>query len=378
MDAVDVAIVNFRETDPQKSSTKHREPQEEDKTTSAEPELIAFRSKDMPEALRADLENLLSDDLRTGPELLESVLIARRKLSDLFVQAFDQALVSSGIESESIVACGCHGQTILHMPGHASWQLLDSAFFAVRSGVKTLSHFRDHDIARGGQGAPLVPIFHQYLFGEQYRFDAAVNIGGISNISLWQSGIQGWDIGPGNRLMDAWTQKHFDQTFDSDGKIARSAAYDERMLSCFLEDPYFAKSHLAGKSTGRERFSLQWVNKALARMGCDSLDATVVLATLTELSARLISSTLEKSLPTGASAILCGGGARNSYLVERIAELCERTVIRTCEQIGLDSQAIESMAFAYLAMMHENQKPSALASVTGASADSIAGAIFSP
>ena len=393
MDALDVVIVGLSLEEIQdhyKEASEWTIRREE----AARFKLIAKASADIPQTLREELELCIElgsqidpnqpvkDTLSfaSAPNFFEKLLTAQRKLTELAGDVFQQCLVNATNElgfQPIIAACGCHGQTIYHMPAYSSWQLFDSALFAVRNKVKVISQFRDRDIAHGGQGAPLVPKFHEFLFRKTATDSCVVNIGGIANISAWKDRLVGWDIGPGNRLLDAWVQRYFNASYDKDGTIAKSGSINHELLKLLQSEPYFAEK--GAKSTGRERFNLNWLFDFEEHSDTGSLHELPkedVLATLTELSAWSIGGAVTELRVE--NLILCGGGAKNAYLVERIDKYTPGILIKTAEAFGFDSQMIEGMAFAFFAALYDLRICGAIASVTGASQDSICGTAFEP
>ena len=392
MDAIDVVIISANKETIKEIYHSRRRGISCDDEPDASVKLIASSSLPMPDHLRSELEYCIATGTQSSdshaerpynthhPSLFHRLLTARRELTELAGHAYAQCLKSAEQkvgDTLAIEACGCHGQTLFHIPGFASWQLFDSALFAVQNSVRVISNFRDKDIALGGQGAPLAPLFHQFIFGYLGQNACAVNIGGISNISMWRDDLRGWDIGPGNRLMDAWMQQHFNCSFDEDGEIARANQVNANLLSQMLMEPYF--SITGAKSTGRELFNLTWLSSHLAALDLENPnqeEAGSILSTLTELTALAIAKTLSEHDLN--EAVLCGGGAKNTYLRERILSNSNNTAIRTSNSIGYDGQLIEGMAFAFFACLRDLQLPAAIASVTGATKDSVCGSVFEP
>lgn len=274
------------------------------------------------------------------------------------------------------VALGCHGQTIEHQPDLATpftWQLLDPSRLAELTGIDVIADFRRRDIAAGGQGAPLVPAFHAQHFTQQARPVAVINLGGIANVSWLPAGgaspILGFDTGPANMLMDAWAQRHLDQPIDWDGAWAQQGQVIPELLAACLADDYFARA--APKSTGREYFNLAWLEQKGLLPQYAPRD---IQATLLALTATSIAQALDQLDPDHISqVILCGGGAENTALRQRLDEQLAPRQVNTSNDTGLPTQLVEATAFAWLAWRHLNRAPGNCPEVTGAKGPRILG-----
>lgn len=293
------------------------------------------------------------------------------QLGHLFADAVIETLEGCQLEPSMIAAIGLHGQTVWHQPDSVTpftMQLGDPNIVAVRTGIKTVADFRRRDIALGGQGAPIAPAFHQFLFGSLVGDTVVVNIGGMSNISVLGNMVQGYDTGPGNVLMDAWCHEKFNVTFDKDGVIAQRAEIDEAMLEAMLADRYFLLP--APKSTGREYFNRDWLRPFVqAGMRDDT-----VLATLTEFTACSIANEVRRFAPE--RLLLCGGGANNVFLRGRIASQLDGVEVVCTDAYGIPGDWMESMAFAWLAYKRLREEAIELKNVTGASQNTILGAVY--
>ncbi|MFT5062772.1 MAG: anhydro-N-acetylmuramic acid kinase [Gammaproteobacteria bacterium] len=268
----------------------------------------------------------------------------------------------------NVVAIGCHGQTVWHQPSgpHAfTWQLGDPHRLVETTGVTTVADFRRADVAAGGQGAPLAPLFHRWLWPKKNA--AVVNIGGISNITPLR-GASGFDCGPGNTLMDAWARQHLGKAYDESGDWALSGQVIPRLLATMQNDEYFLAK--APKSTGPEHFNLLWLDTALA--GSTHLPADVQ-ATLLELTAWCIAEAVNQSGAQGA--VICGGGTYNLALMARLTALCKVTV-EGSGQHGLDPQWVEAACFAWLAKQAVNGEKVDTRVITGARHPVRLGVIF--
>ncbi|HDU4718060.1 TPA: anhydro-N-acetylmuramic acid kinase [Klebsiella aerogenes] len=298
------------------------------------------------------------------------------RLGRLFSDAVLALMRQQNLQPEDIVAIGCHGQTVWHEPtGDAphTMQIGDNNQIAAHTGVTVVGDFRRRDMALGGQGAPLVPAFHQALLAHPVERRMVLNIGGIANLSLLVPGqpVRGYDTGPGNMLMDAWIWRQCGKPYDKDAQWASEGKVLLPLLQDMLSDPWFALP--APKSTGREYFNYGWLEKHLARYA--NLRGQDVQATLTELTAVTIS---EQVLLSGGCErlLVCGGGARNPLLMARLAALLPGTEVTTTDDAGISGDDMEALAFAWLAWRTLAGLPGNLPSVTGASEATILGAIY--
>lgn len=298
------------------------------------------------------------------------------QLGRLFADAVLALMNQERLLAEDIVAIGCHGQTVWHEPTGAAphtMQIGDNNQIVARTGVSVVGDFRRRDMALGGQGAPLVPAFHDALLSHPAERRMVLNIGGIANLSLLVPGlpVRGYDTGPGNMLMDAWIWRRRGLPYDKDAEWANSGKVNLSLLQDMLSDPWFALP--APKSTGREYFNLSWLERQLVRH--PNLQAQDVQATLTELTAVTIS---EQVLLSGGCErlLVCGGGSRNPLLMSRLSALLPGTEVTTTDEAGISGDDMEGLAFAWLAWRTINGLPGNLTSVTGASEASVLGAIF--
>ena len=298
------------------------------------------------------------------------------RLGRLFSDAVLALMRQQNLQPEAIVAIGCHGQTVWHEPtGDAphTMQIGDNNQIAAHTGVTVVGDFRRRDMALGGQGAPLVPAFHQALLAHPVERRMVLNIGGIANLSLLVPGqpVRGYDTGPGNMLMDAWIWRQCGKPYDKDAQWASEGKVLLPLLQDMLSDPWFALP--APKSTGREYFNYGWLEKHLARYA--NLRGQDVQATLTELTAVTIS---EQVLLSGGCErlLVCGGGARSPLLMARLAALLPGTEVTTTDDAGISGDDMEALAFAWLAWRTLAGLPGNLPSVTGASEATILGAIY--
>lgn len=298
------------------------------------------------------------------------------RLGNLFADAVLALMSQEKLAAQDIVAIGCHGQTVWHEPtGDAphTMQIGDNNIIAARTGVSVVGDFRRRDMALGGQGAPLVPAFHQALLAHVSERRMILNIGGIANLSLLIPGqpVRGFDTGPGNMLIDAWIWRNLGKPYDKNAEWANEGKVILPLLQDMLNDPYFAAP--APKSTGREYFNYGWLAQFLTRY--PGLRAQDVQATLTELTAVTIS---EQVLLSGGCErlLVCGGGSRNPLVMARLAGLLAGTEVATTDEYGISGDDMEALAFAWLAWRTVAGLPGNLPSVTGASQATVLGAIF--
>lgn len=305
-------------------------------------------------------------------ELHQTQLIANQ-LARLYASAVNSLLAQINIFPNTIKAIGCHGQTIRHRPEHGyTIQIGNAALLAELTGITVVNDFRSRDIAAGGQGAPLVPAFHDKLLRHPCRHRVIVNIGGISNLTNLSptTPTSGFDCGPGNLLMDTWCMQHIGQPYDANGDWAATGKAIPGLLAKMLAAPFFALP--PPKSSGRDLFNMTWLQAHLH--GNEAPED--VQATLTELTASTIARALS-TYCTGAQEIyLCGGGAHNLTLRCRLAALLPDCTIQTTSDIGIDTDYLEAIAFAWLAQQTLDKVPANLPRVTGAAHPCILGAIY--
>jgi len=252
-------------------------------------------------------------------------------------------------------------------------QIGDPNIIAARTGITTVADFRRRDIALGGQGAPLVPAFHETIFRTTQKNRVIVNIGGVANISLLpacaEQKIIGYDTGPGNNLSDAWITLHLQQPYDKEGAYASSGKIDHTFLEKLLEDPYFKKN--PPKSTGPEYFNLYWLQNYLPQ----ALSPAIVQATLVELTAISITNEIKKHF-TECEILVCGGGAHNAYLMQRLSLLADPFPVYSTSHFGIDPDWVEAIAFAWLAKQTFEKKPIHMNHITCAKTATILGGIY--
>lgn len=328
---------------------------------------------DYPPAIRSRL-------LALGASASVSLTLAEyarldAEVGEHFAEAALGVLRSSGLAPDDIVAIGSHGQTVFHDPrgAHSSLQIGDPSRISARTGRPVVADFRRADIALGGEGAPLVPAFHHAVFAAS-SVRTVVNIGGIANVT-WLPGpgtdeVRGFDCGPGNCLMDAWVQQTRGAPYDEDGRYAAAGSPRAKLVDACLADPYFAAP--PPKSTGRAQFNLDWVRR-LGGEPLERLPPADVQASLCELTARSI---VDALAPGSRQALVCGGGARNLHLMERLQALAPSVRFETTAAHGLPPEWVEAAAFAWLARRRILGEAGNLPAVTGAQCATLLGGIY--
>ena len=303
-------------------------------------------------------------------------------LGKLFAEAASTICSKNRFDRSQVRAIGCHGQTILHRTTGTeptSTQIGDPNIIATQTGIDTVTDFRRMDIAHGGQGAPFAPVIHEALFRMEEKDLVVVNIGGMANITILPSGksgrsVYGFDTGPGNVLLDEWTRLHHEQEYDRDGNWAKAGKVDRALLEQMLAYEYFYMT--PPKSTGRDEFNLNWLKKQLESYR-GKLSNVDVQTTLVELTAVSIGSMINDHAATAEDIILCGGGAHNRFLMERLAFCLPDRKLKTARDYGYNPDAIEAMCFAWLAKLRIENIPVSVSSVTGADKNAVLGAIYS-
>ncbi len=343
-----------------------------DITENDRPILLSTHSEPFPAQLRETILSLC----QPGPNEIDQAGRIHTELGERYAGAALKLIEQCGNPQISVI--GCHGQTVRHRPTDVfpfTLQLGNGAVIAQRTGIPTVTDFRSADISLGGQGAPLAPVFHQAVFSDHSKTRAIVNLGGIANITLLpnnpSTAVTGFDTGPANGLMDNWIALHQNQPFDRDGQWGRSGKLNQGLLALMLSDPFFALP--PPKSTGREYFNLNWLEQCLSEFGQD-IAPMDVQHTLAWLTAQSVANQIGPSVD---QIYLCGGGTDNGFLRQILDQICSQD-IATTDQLGFPSAWIEASAFAWMAQATINRTPATLASVTGASASSIAGAIYYP
>ena len=307
-------------------------------------------------------------------------------LAQMIAHGINELIEKNQLDHTKIKAIGSHGQTIRHRPEHGfTLQIGDPNIITEITQIPVISDFRRRDMAADGQGAPLVPAFHQALFQHDSIHRVILNLGGIANVSLLTAGnpeaVSGFDTGPANILMDAWCQRYTGQPYDENGNWAAYGQPIRSLLDRLQAHEYFSKE--PPKSTGREDFNLEWLDEQLADwrndLEYDVLEDTPenVQATLLKLTIRAIKKAIYRSdLDTG-EVYVCGGGAYNSHLLEQLRWRLRKHnwSVQTTAALGLAPTWVEATAFAWLAMRFVQQQSGNLPAVTGAAGYRILGSI---
>ncbi len=325
--------------------------------------LISSLEYPMPLELKTDILSMLE-----GKSSLEQVGQIDHRLGLLFTQAVGALLIRENIDASSVKAIGLHGQTLWHDPTGEypfSMQLGDPNILTTKTGIPVVADFRRKDIALGGQGAPFAPAFHEFIFSNINGSISIVNIGGMANITILDNKLIGYDTGCGNVLLDMWISEHQGVSYDKNGEWAKTGSVDYGLLDSMMSDNYFALPY--PKSTGREKFNKAWVQSYLIGKTHNPED---VQRTLLELTALSISNEVLRF--NRDVVLLCGGGAQNSFLVERIKALMPNVEVA----IAANADMIEAMTFAWLAYKRVHKEEVNLKDVTGASDNAILGGVY--
>ncbi|MEW8690636.1 MAG: anhydro-N-acetylmuramic acid kinase [Candidatus Thiodiazotropha endolucinida] len=342
--------------------------------SSNQPHLIASHVEPYPTQLRASLRTLC----QPGSNEIDRMGELDKQVAVTFATACRTVLADSGMTPHQVTAIGSHGQTIRHRPDAENpftLQIGDPNTIAELTGITTVADFRRRDMAAGGQGAPLVPVLHQALFQKPGIKRIILNLGGIANITCLPDNtakpVTGYDTGPANTLLDRWIENHRTVTLDQQGAWAKSGHINDSLLNELLSDPYFQQP--PPKSTGREYFTLDWL---LEKLTPHPLSAEDVQATLVELSAATIAQAILDEGYDESEVLVCGGGAHNLYLLERLGNRLPSAEIQPTSAYGVDPDWIEAITFAWLAKRTLSGLNGNLASVTGAERNVILGGIY--
>ena len=343
--------------------------------TSQPPKIVAGRTVPFPAPLARLLKGLASGAVNG----LDSFGEADHRLGDFIAHAISEFLTDLSLDADRIDAIGSHGQTVRHRPNGTapfSIQIGDPNLIAEITGIDTVADFRRRDIAAGGQGAPLVPPFHEAIFRTTIENRTILNIGGIANVSYLPADVSreviGFDTGPGNALIDAWAERHIGSDFDNDGAWARTGLVDHELLSRLLADPYFDGP--PPKSTGKELFNLTWLASRDPQIALRR--PADVQATLAELTATSVHRAIDRWAPNNSVVIVCGGGRLNGHLMERLGAGSADARVTTAEAFDYNGDWIEAAAFAWLAYRTSMGLTGSDSAVTGARAPRVLGAFY--
>jgi anhydro-N-acetylmuramic acid kinase len=348
LDSIDAALVDF---------------------SALSPACIATSKVEFPDDLRTELLALS----RGCEAEIDRAGAASMALAELYATAVGKLLSECGLDAGSVTAIGCHGQTVRHRPERGfTVQLNDPSRIAERTGIDVVADFRRRDMAAGGQGAPLVPAFHDAVLRKAGMNRGVVNIGGISNLTVIADGKPafGFDCGPGNVLLDLWVARHKSARFDDKGLWAGSGRAIPELLASLLDEPYFRLP--PPKSTGRELFNEAWLTERLS----GSERPQDVQATLVMLSALTIADAVKSHAMPLDALYVCGGGALNLSLMRAVARLLPATTVGLTDELGIPTGQVEAIAFAWLAMKCIRREPIDLRLTTGASHPCILGGVY--
>ncbi len=320
-------------------------------------------------------ENSLKEEILAvinGLTTIKQIGEIDHRLALAFAKAVNTLIEKENVEAEDIVAIGSHGQTVWHEPNGVypfSMQLGNPSVLAVETGIDVVADFRAKDVAMGGQGAPFAPAFHQFLFSD-IKSCAVLNIGGMANISILGKELIGYDTGCGNVLMDMWIDEHKNLSYDKDGEWAKSGTVHDELLKNILNDRYFNLKF--PKSTGREYFNKKFlINylEAFGKIAPEDIQATLLAVTVHSIANEVKKFNIKELL-------LCGGGAKNIFLMSELQKLLPTIKVRTTDDYNISSDDLEAMIFAWFAFMRLEENPVALKSVTGAKRSTILGGLY--
>jgi anhydro-N-acetylmuramic acid kinase len=316
-----------------------------------------------------------------GTNELHRAALAGNGLARHYAGAVDELLAAAGTKRDAIVAIGAHGQTVRHRPQEFdgvgyTLQLNQPALLAELCGIDVICDFRTRDIAAGGQGAPLAPAFHRVMFGSERDTRGVLNLGGISNLTVLRPDgtTLGFDCGPGNALMDHWCVRHTGRPFDDAGMWAASGHVLDALLGELLADPYLALP--PPKSTGRDLFNAAWLDARLLGAAARSARPEDVQATLAEFTAAVCAHDLARHAPDATELLVCGGGAFNRHVLQRLAARANRVRVLPSGERGLPPTQVEGCAFAWLARAFVRREALALGPITGAGGARVLGALY--
>ena len=325
--------------------------------------LISSLEYPLPLELKTDILTMIETK-----HTLKQVGEIDHRLGLLFTQAVGALLIREHIDPSSITAIGSHGQTLWHEPSGEypfSMQLGDPNILTAKTGISVVADFRRKDVSLGGQGAPFAPAFHEFIFKNINTSVSVVNIGGMANITVLGEKLIGYDTGCGNVLMDIWIAEHQGSPYDKDGEWANIGVVDYTLLDAMMSDSYFTQPY--PKSTGREKFNKEWLQKYLSGKTHNPEDVQRTLLELTALS--IANEVLRFNRDV---VMLCGGGAKNSFLVERLKALMPNVEVI----IAQNADEIEAMTFAWLAYKRVHKEKVNLKDVTGAAENAVLGGIY--
>ena len=339
---------------------------------------IGHQHLEFPQSLAA---SMLSLNASAGDELHRAALAANA-LAAVYAAVVARLVEEAGLAPGVIRAIGAHGQTVRHRPGAFDGigytvQVNNPARLAELTGIDVIADFRSRDVVAGGQGAPLVPAFHRVAFGRHDETVVVLNLGGISNISVLDANGStfGLDCGPGNVLLDLWCKRHLGQPYDAGGSWAASGRVNEQLLAALQTEPYFDAP--APKSTGRDLFNATWLDRHLSAVKpVEAIAPEDIQATLAQLTAWACARAIHSYAGDAGTVLVCGGGARNDWLMSLLRQALPRANVTTTLARGVLPEAVEATAFAWLAKAWVDRRPASLPAVTGAAGSRILGAMY--
>ncbi len=335
--------------------------------------LLHSHTRTIPSELREQILSISTDH----PTPLSTIGLIDHKLGKLYANTVNELLKKAQLSADSITAIGNHGQTVCHQPtGESRFtiQLGDANLIAALTGIDTIADFRRIDIALGGQGAPLAPAFHRFLYPPRDSTTVVLNIGGIANITVIPPNghVTGFDTGPGNILMDAWCKRHLGQNYDHNAEWAGNGNLITTLLDRLLADAYLLRA--PPKSTGREHYNLTW----LESQNITSESPQDIQRTLCEFTALSIARQVQQyETGSGCEVLVCGGGAHNPLLMQQLQHYLTQWQIMPSSARGIPEDYMEAMAFAWLARQRVHNEPSNLPEVTGAKKQASLGVWYS-
>ncbi|MFI4962454.1 MAG: anhydro-N-acetylmuramic acid kinase [Legionellales bacterium] len=334
--------------------------------------LVCGIVKKYSEAVTQGITNILNASSLSLPLICQLNTLIGRDFAAAVLELLQEAQVSA----QDVVAIGSHGQTLCHDASASipyTLQLGCAHTIASVTHISVVADFRTRDLVNGGQGAPFAPLYHQELFAKKYKNTVVVNIGGISNSTFIVANepTRGWDVGPGNCLMDAWTQKHLGKPFDTEGAWAKQGIVLEDLLAKWLLDPFLAL--VPPKSIGKEYYSQSWLESFLEPQYRPVDVQATLLAFTCHCIARSVHDTKILDLD---SLFLCGGGAHNIHLCDTLSDLLPNVAVKSTACIGVNPDYLEAMMFAWLASQTISNNPVNLSSITGSRGDELLGAIY--
>jgi len=380
LDGVDGVLVDFANEDASiASSTNHTAPSlnasSPQRTSRLHLKVLAHVALPFAQDLK---QTLLALNTPADNEIHRASLAANA-LTSVYAKAVQALLDATQLKAAQIRAIGAHGQTVRHQPGvhdgiGYTTQLNNPSLLAEHTGIAVVADFRSRDIAAGGQGAPLVPVFHQGVFASSTDTVGVLNIGGIANLSVLHANgeVIGFDCGPGNALMDHWCMQHRGLAFDDHGQWARSGQVHRPLLQAMLSEPFLQQA--PPKSTGRDLFHVQWLTSHLANLA--NISAVDVQSTLTELTALACANDVLRHAQSAKELIVCGGGALNGFLMERLQAALPKSKVLSSAERGMPPLQVEATAFAWLARQTVLGLAGNAPKVTGAKGARILGGIF--